>query len=162
MFTNISWGNYTTVIVLLLLSWYLFIGLRFYFAELKEILTGKQKFQFRSIDNTRNPETASNSGYQESPDSLSSQSHLAESDKTFQEINKLVEKMRNVVVDVAQGKLPKQELVDYLGIVLREYPSVKKSPYRSSVTELIVSECEQLESIYLTQQEVEALWDEEN
>lgn len=160
MFTNISWGNYTTAVVLVLLSWYLFIGLRFYFVELKDILTGKQKFLFRSIGNKGNPEIPSNLDCQESPDIISSQSYVEESDQTFQEIEILLKKMRNVVADAAQGKLLKQEFMDEVGLVLKEYPSIKKSSFRSSISEVIVSECDKLESIHLTQQEAEALWDE--
>ncbi|MFV8342070.1 hypothetical protein [Flavobacterium sp. XS2P39] len=162
MFTNISWGNYTTVVVLVLLSWYLFIGLRFYFVELKDILTGKQKFLFRSIGNKGNPEIPSNLDYQESPDIISSQSYVEESDQTFQEIEILLKKMRNVVADAAQGKLLKQEFMDEVGQVLKEYPSIKNSSFRSSISEVIVSECDKLESIHLTEEEAEALWDEKN
>ncbi|MFV8347576.1 hypothetical protein [Flavobacterium sp. ZB4P13] len=157
MFTNISWGNYTIVVVLLGASWYLFVGLKFYFTELKDIATGKRKFQFRSY-----PEIQSNISYQESPDTSSSQSFLTESDQTFQDVDHLVERLKNVVADAAQRKLHQQEFVDYLGLVLTEYPSVKNSPFRSSVSELIVSECDKLESIHLTQQEAEALWNETN
>ncbi|MFV5703022.1 hypothetical protein ACM55F_14210 [Flavobacterium sp. XS2P12] len=157
MFTNISWGNYIVVVVLLGVSWYLFVGLRFYFAEIKDIATGKRKFQFRSY-----PEIPSNSSYQESPDSTLSQSYLTESDQTFKDVDHLVERLKNVVADAAQRKLHQQEFVDYLGLVLIEYPSVKNSPFRSSVSELIVSECDKLESIHLTQQEAEGLWNEKN
>lgn len=155
MFTNISWGNYIVVVVLLGISWYLFVGLRLYFAEIKDIATGKRKFQFQSY-----PEIPSNLGCQESPDSTSSPSFLTESDQTFQDVDHLVERLKNVVADAAQRKLLQQEFVDYLGLVLSEYPSVKNSPFRSSVSELIVSECEKLESIHLNQQETEALWNE--
>lgn len=35
MFTNISWANYLIVVSTLLTIYYLFIGFRFYFDELK-------------------------------------------------------------------------------------------------------------------------------
>jgi hypothetical protein len=157
MFTNISWGNYTIVVVLLGVSWYLFVGLKFYFTELKDIATGKRKFQFRSY-----PEIQSNSSYQESSDTSLSQSFLTESDQTFQDVDHLVERLKNVVADAAQRKLLQQEFVDYLRLVLIEYSSVKNSPFRSSVSELIVSECDKLDFIHLTQQEAEGLWNEKN
>jgi hypothetical protein len=157
MFTNISWGNYIVVVVLLGVSWYLFVGLRFYFADIKDIVTGKRKVQFQSY-----PEIPSELTYQESPDNTPSPSYLTESDQTFQDIDHLVERLKNVVADAAQRKLLQKEFIDYLGLVLTEYPSVKNSPFRSSVNELIVSECDKLESIHLTQQEAEALWNEKN
>lgn len=157
MFTNISWGNYIVVVTLLVGSWYLFVGLRFYLSEIKEIATGKWKFQFRSY-----LESPSNISDQESAETSSSPSNLTESDQTFQDVDHLVERLKNVVADAGQRKLVQQEFIDYLGLVLREYPSVKKSPFRSSVSELIVSECDKLESIHLTQQEAEALWNEKS
>jgi len=156
MFTNISWGNYTVVVVLLVASWYLFVGLRFYFSEIKEITAGKWRFHFLRS----NPEIPSNFSYQESPEASSSPSYLAESDQIFQDVDHLVAKLKNVVVDAEQRKLVQQEFIDYLRLFLTEYPSVKNSPFRSSVSELIVSECDKLQSIHLTQQEAEALWNE--
>ena len=157
MFTNISWGNYVLVVVLLVASWYLFVGFRFYLEDIKDIATGKLKFKFRSF-----PEVQSNFGSQGSSDSLSTQSYAAESDQTFQDVDNLVEKLKNVIADAGQRKLVKQEFMDYLTLVFTDYPSVKNSPFRSSVSELIVSECDKLEAIHLTQEEVEELWNEKN
>ena len=155
MFTNISWGNYTVVVVLLGASWYLFVGLRYYFAEIKAIAKGSRKLKFRKA-----PEFPSNLESPESPDTNSSQSYLTTADQTYQEIDSLVERLKNVVVDASQRKLQQQEFVDYLGLVLSEYPTIKNSPFRSSVSELIVSECDKLESIHLTQEEAEGLWNQ--
>ena len=157
MLTNISWANYTLVVILLVASWYLFVGLRFYFAELKNLATGKKMFQFQSF-----PQVQSNLDYQEAPEGIPSALNAAETDQTFQDVEQLVERLKNVVADAAQRKLPKKEFAYYIRLVLTEYPSVKNSPFRSSVSEFMVSECDKLESLHLTQQEAEALWDEKN
>jgi hypothetical protein len=158
MFTNISWGNYIVVVVLLLVSWYLFIGLRFYFDDLKEIVTRKRKLQFRGLGNTNYQDSQSELNDQDSVEVNLFQSEFALSDNTFEEVEELIERLKNVVADATKRKLLKQEFIDYLRLVLREYPSVKKSPFSSSVSELIVSECDKLESISLTQLEAEGLW----
>lgn len=154
MFTNISWGNYVFVVLLLVASWYLFVGLRFYFAEVKSIVAGKRNFQFRSFS-----EVPSNFGYQDSYDSLPSQSQATESDQTFQDVENLVEKLKNLSGDALRRKLPKKEFMYYLSLVFNEFPTVKNSPFRSSICELVVSECDKLELIHVTQQEVDVLWD---
>ena len=162
MFTNISWGNYIVVIVLLLASWYLFVGLRFYFDDIKEIVTGKRKLQFQRLGKTNYQEPQSELNYQNSPEVTSTQSSFGEFDTTFQDVDSLVERLKNVIADAAKRKFHKQEFLDYIKSILWEYPSVKDSPFRSSVSELIVSECDKLESITLTQTEAEGLWDEKD
>jgi hypothetical protein len=158
MFTNISWGNYTVAVVLLLTSWYLFVGLRFYFDDIKEIVTGKRKLQFRRLRSTNYQNSQSELNYKDSSEAASSESSFGEFDTTFQDVDALVERLKNVIADAAKRKLLKQEFIDYLRLVLKEYPSVKNSPFSSSVSELIVSECDKLESITLTQGEAEELW----
>jgi hypothetical protein len=161
MFTNISWGNYIVVVVLLLASWYLFIGLRFYFDDIKEIVTGKRKFEFRRIGNTNYQEPQSELNYLDF-EITSSESEPAGSDTIFQEVDGLVKRLKNVITDATQRKLIKQEFQDYMRLALAAYPLLRDSPYRSSVDELIVSECEKQGAILLSQQEVEALWDEKS
>ncbi|MFV8354904.1 hypothetical protein ACNQGB_01810 [Flavobacterium sp. XS1P32] len=162
MFTNISWSNYIVVVVLLLAIWYLFVGLRFYFDDIKEIVTGNRKLQFRRLGHPNYEEPQSELNYQNLPEVTSTQSSFGEFDTTFQDVDSLVERLKNVVADAAKRKFHKQEFLDYIKSILWEYPSVKDSPFRSSVSELIVSECDKLESITLTQTEAEELWDEKD
>ncbi|MFV8324280.1 hypothetical protein [Flavobacterium sp. ZS1P14] len=161
MFTNISWGNYIVVVVLLLASWYLFVGLRFYFDDIKEIVTGKRKLQFRRLGNTNYQEPQSELNYLDFEINTSESESVA-SDTIFQEVDGLVKQLKNVITDATQRKLIKQEFQDYMRLALTAYPLLRNSPYRSSVDELIVSECEKQGAILLSQQEVEALWDEKS
>lgn len=155
MFTNISWGNYIVVIVLLLVSWYLFVGLRFYFAEIREVLTGKRKFRNRNANDLYihydvvRPQTFRDT---------SLQSSFAEQEESILDVDAFLERLKNVVKEAAQRKLVKIEFQDYLSLLLNEYPSIKNSSFRSSVNELIVSECNKQDFISLSQTEVEELW----
>lgn len=159
MFTNISWGNYIVVVILLLASWYLFVGFRFYFDDLKEVISGKRKLQFRGFENPSYEDSQSELNYQESPEAISEQTSFGEFDTTFQDVDTLVGRLKTFIADAAKKKLVKKEFTYYLQLLLREFPSVKNSPFNSSISELIVSECEKLESITLTQNEAEALWE---
>lgn len=159
MFTNISWGNYMVVVILLLASWYLFVGFRFYFDDLKEVISGKRKLQFRGFENPSYEDSQSELNYLESPKAISEQTSFGEFDTTFQDVDALVARLKNFITDAAKKKLVKKEFTYYLQLLLREFPSVKNSPFNSSISELIVSECDKLESITLTQKEAEALWE---
>lgn len=158
MFTNISWGNYIVAITLLLASWYLFVGVRFYFDDVKEIVKRKRKLQFRGLNNLNYQEVQSEFNHLDSFEVNSIQSEFVISDNTFEEVDRLVERLKNAVADGAKRKLHKQDFINYLRLILTEYPNVKNSPFSSSVSELIVSECDKLESITLTQMEAESLW----
>ncbi len=159
MFTNISWGNYIVVIILLLASWYLFVGFRFYFDDLKEFISGKRKLQFRGFENSTYQDTEPELKDQESTELTSNQTSFGEFDTTFQDVDALVARLKTFIADAAKKKLVKKEFTYYLQLLLREFPSVKNSPFNSSISELIVSECDKLESITLTQKEAEALWE---
>lgn len=80
------------------------------------------------------------------------------SDDDFAEVEHLIERLKNVIADASQKKLIPQEFKQYLHLVLKEYPSVKSSPLRSSVNELIVSECEKYGAVTLREEEVDMLW----
>lgn len=160
MFTNISWGNYIVVIILLLVSWYLFVGLRFYFDDLKEVISGKRKLQFRRLGDPNYGDFQSELNHQDSPDPISNQSSFGEFDTTFQDVDALVERLKDFIADARKRKLLKQEFLDYIQLIFKEYPSVKNSAFRSSVSELIVTQCKTLDSISITQVEAEGLWNE--
>jgi negative regulator of genetic competence, sporulation and motility len=159
MFTNISWGNYLVVVILLLASWYLFVGFRFYFDEFKEVISGKRKLQFRRFENTAYQGNEPELKDQESVELTSNETSFGEFDTTFQDVDALVARLKTFITDAAKKKLVKKEFTYYLQLLLREFPSVKNSPFNSSVSELIVSECDKIESITLTQKEAEALWE---
>ncbi|KQO24955.1 hypothetical protein ASF10_07220 [Flavobacterium sp. Leaf82] len=159
MFTDISWGNYMVVVILLLASWYLFVGFRFYFDDLKEVISGKRKLQFRGFENSTSQDTEPELKDQDYPELTSNQTSFGEFDITFQDVDALVARIKTFITDAAKKKLVKKEFTYYLQLLLREFPSLKNSPFNSSISELIVSECEKLESITLTQKEAEALWE---
>lgn len=159
MFTNISWGNYIVVIILLLASWYLFVGFRFYFDDLKEVISGKRKLQFHGFENPNYQDIEPELKDQDSPELASDQTSFGEFDTTFQDVDALVARLKTFIADATRKKLVKKEFTYYLQLLLREFPSVKNSPFNSSISELIVSECEKLESINLTHKEAEALWE---
>ncbi|WP_348823357.1 hypothetical protein [Flavobacterium aestuarii] len=156
MFTNISWGNYIIVAALLLVSWYLFVGFRFYLDEAKEII--KEKLQYRGLKDFKYLEVPSKLNHEDSAEQNPFQSEFEIPDSMFEDVESLVERLKNVAADAASRKLLKEEFIEYVRLVLTEYPTIKNSSFKSSVSEVIVSECDKLESVTLTQEEAEKLW----
>lgn len=158
MFTNISWNNYIVVIVLSAVGWYLFVGLRFYFNDLKEIAAGKRKLKFHGFrkENYQEFESQLNTPYL--PKTTTTDSSSEEFDTTFTQVDALIDQLKTVIADAAKTKLAKQDFAYRLKSVLQQYPLIRDSSFSSSISELIVLECNKLGYSILTQPEAEALW----
>ena len=156
MFTNISWSDYIIAVAILLTVYYLFVGMRYYSADLKDLLSGKRKLKFWAA---LPPDTGEEGTYP-AEENYQNEATAFETttDDEFAEVEHLIERLKNVITEASQKKLIPQEFRQYLHLVLKEYPSIKSSPLRSSVNELIVSECEKHGAVTLSEDEVDMLW----
>lgn len=159
MLTGISWNNYIVVVVLLSIVWYLFVGLRYYFEDIKDLVSGKQKLQFRGLVGKSIPKPDYDFDYPKSDEILNAPVEFETIDPAFNEVEDLVAKLKNAITNATQKKLVKSEFEDHLRFLLKEHPLLENSPFRPSLNELIISEYEKQESVLLTHQEVDALWD---
>ncbi|MFC5683587.1 hypothetical protein ACYE2N_00460 [Flavobacterium sp. MAHUQ-51] len=64
MLKGISWNDYLIVVVVLTIIWYVFVGVCYYYAELKEFLSGKRKLKFRWLESKWNRDQEEYSNYQ--------------------------------------------------------------------------------------------------
>lgn len=159
MLTGISWNNYIVVVVALSIVWYLFVGLRYYFEDIKDLVTGKRKLQFRGFIGKPIRKLDANFDYQKSDKILNAPVEFETIDPAFNEVEDLVAKLKNAITNATQKKLIKSEFEDHLRFILKEHSLLANSPFRPSLNELIISEYEKQESVLLTHQEVDALWD---
>lgn len=135
MFTNISWGNYIIVVALSVASWYLLIGSRFYFDELKDLMTGKRKKLFRESGANYDEQSTSISNSQDENQIAFEESTYEEFDTTFRDVDALVKQLKIVIEDASKSKFPKQEMIDNLKLILATYPLIKNSSFSYSVSE---------------------------
>lgn len=163
MLSHISWTEYLLIILLLLVIWYVFIGLQFYSVELKDLLTGKRKIELlipkkaKEKMNSDNPSKTLGGEQIDKP--LQKEASLTEKpDNTFKEIENLIEKLKEAIADASHKKYIRQELFHYLQLIIKEYPGLKNSSYRPTINEFIVSECEKQGSIAMNEEEAEMLW----
>jgi hypothetical protein len=157
MFTNITWSNYSIAIGLLLLIWYSFLGFRFYYQEWKEIVAGKRKMQFPVLGGNKIRQARF-----ESSDMTNSKSESSFS-KTFctlEDTEELSSILINAIREGVERNFSNEEVRMYLKLILNDYPSLKESSYRSTINELMVSECEKHPQMILTYAELDGLWDE--
>lgn len=160
MFTNISWATYLTMVAVSLLLWYVLIGVKFYFSDIKDFLNGKRSFRLQGSWNTET-EGASLSGQAGTNGHLAPKGEFEEqSFNDFGTIEELVEMVKALIITAVENKTPKKDFLTRLGAVLKVFPSLKKSQFRPSVNEFISSESELQGLASITEEEVERLWDE--
>jgi hypothetical protein len=149
MFTNISWSNYIIVISVLLVIWYLILVFKFYYPELKQIISGEKKIKILSFGNRskRNLSKPISSSFSESFD-------------TLDDAEELSNRVLQTIEESAERDLSQKEFQNYLKLVLAEYPYVKISSLRENVNKFIVSECEKHPQLLLTYEQVDSLWEE--
>jgi len=54
MLKNISWSDYIIAVAILLAIYYLFVGVRYFSAEIKDLLSGKRKPKLRTVSSDNN------------------------------------------------------------------------------------------------------------
>lgn len=159
MFTTISWSSYVTAIEILLFTWYLFLGFRFYSFEIKQVLFGQRKiiFPFLRNHNRKDPLLVeSKNGTSKSNLSES----FSESFATLDEVKELSARIIDATAESADRNLSQQEFKNFLKLILAEYPYVKISSLRDTVNDLVVSESQKHTSLALTLEQVDNLWNE--
>ena len=163
MFTNISWTNYIIAVILLLIIYYIIIGIRFYSHDLKNLLSGNQKFKQSSsteLSNAQNFNTPI-ADKQAQPEMFQAGKAFAETiDETFLDVEHLIIRLKEAIANASRKKYIKQEFFLYLQLILKEYPILKNSQLQSVINELIISECAMYGSITLSEEEAVALWNE--
>lgn len=157
MLTNISWTDYIIAVAILLAAYYFFVGMRYFFADLKNLVSGKSNLKFRAVIPDDTDESESFQSYEKKYNVVSPALETT-SDDDFAEVEHLIERLKSVIADASGKKLIPQELKQYLHLVLQEYPNIKNSPFRTSINELVASECEKYGAVTLSEDEVEQLW----
>jgi hypothetical protein len=158
MFTTISWTDYIVIVTILLAIYYLVIGLRFYFHELKNVFL-KGSIRLNAVSHEAPGKRRS---YSESGPGVSepyNHSSAEDADETYQEVEDLIIRLKITIEEGVRNQLPKQEFSQNLKSILKEYSSLRNSTFRAAIIELIISECEKNGSTILNEDELTVLWD---
>lgn len=158
MLTNISWSDYIIAVSVLLLIWYLILGVRFYYPLLIEILSGEKTINLRTFKSSRNTSIA-NAKKDSSEENLQLP-YNNESFDTLADAEELSNRISGAIKESAERNFSLEEFQNYLKLLLKEYPFVKISTLRDKVNILIVNGCENYPQLFLTSSQADALWEE--
>ncbi|MDP9077752.1 MAG: hypothetical protein M3O71_10045 [Bacteroidota bacterium] len=157
MLNHLSWTSYFEGVITLLIIYYLYIGVRYYAADIKQLLapTGK------SGPGTKLPEQLvfSDAEHQSAglPEEVSYE-HGRYQDDDIQDADKLISSVKKRITAASGTAYAPVKLLTELKAVFQEHPSLKNSPHRPAINELVVTECERTGVAELTEEEVDQWW----
>jgi hypothetical protein len=156
MLSHISWAAYLTTAAVTLFFWYAFIGLKYYINDIRDFLNGKRKHQFEHVFSTGGGE---GSIAIDTLDNVVPKGTFEEPAlNDFETIEELVDRVKTLISEALEKKMPKEGFLVLLGKLLRDYPALLKSQFRPSVNEFITSECEVQGLAPVSENELEELW----
>lgn len=156
MLTDISWKDYLTVAAISISLYYLFVGLRYFYPEIRGIFSPKGRTEARGGLLARpEQEMAADQGTQDEAVSIETYAN-----DDFEQAEHLIERLKLAMACSPADKVEKVELEQCLRLMFRDYPSIRNSALRFSINELVASESEKNGTAPLGQEEVDELWQE--
>ncbi len=155
MLTDFSWSNYIVVVTILLVTYYLLIGLRYYFHELRSIFLrgqvqlGVMQNQELDIINTHDAPL-----HEPSQESLSE-----DSNGSSPQLENLVNKLNGAIEAGMDMQLSKHDILKNMQLVLRKHSPLKSPTFKAAINGLVISEFEKYGFTMLDEDEVAVLWD---
>jgi hypothetical protein len=158
MFTNLSWANYLVVVTLLLAIYYTVIGIRFYSIELQHLWFRFRKptLNFASDKDISESEFLDMEVAQDSTDNTPEQPII----NPIQEIEQLSGQFHEALTRANSELFSKEAFIQLLRPILKFHPFLNDEPIKSSMQDLIISECEKNGTIELSKEEINELWNE--
>lgn len=158
MFNHISWQSYWIFLAISIALYYLVIASVFYTNEIQSLRVRKRKI----VSSTPLP------SYRETEPTITQQDFFdvdkvllkpkdTEEDTAFV-VQFLVDEVQAFLEAAQQLGYTKEQIIPSLRQLLTKFPSLKYSPYQTSVLNLIAFECENKCSIHLSADDLTKVW----
>ena len=155
MLSHLSWGVYLEVLIVLLVIYYAVIGIRFYQNELQSLFKGGVIKSRKPVAAPlfSNETTATGAGQADEP-------HTAEAaDDTQEQVDAVIGELKAIIKDASGKPYNPPVLTGQIRQLFRDNYTLKNSPYREAINELVAAECEKTGTATLTEEEVNEWWD---
>lgn len=145
IFSGISWKAYSVAVIILIILYYLVIGVRYYRKEILDLLTGKW------INNKR--ETSGSTPFEKN-------NHGKEAEHLFARTRELTERIKDTMKIAHAQNYPKYQLLSLIKSLIAEYAELKSPAITRAVNNAIISESSKYEAYHFKEEELGELWDE--
>jgi hypothetical protein len=156
MLNHYSWTSYIEAVGLLLVIYYIFIGIRFFGSDIRKL--------FKSPDARSAQDESEQIVHEEpavaQPELINTEQYVQDNypDDDIRETDDLIAEARSLINAAASKAYGPESLITRLRQLFNKYTSLKTSPHRPAINEMIVSECERTGVASLTEDEVDAWW----
>lgn len=158
MLSHLSWAGYWEAVIVLLVIYYLFVGIRFYSAEIKGLL------DHPALQNNAGNGLPDQLVYPEQetqanglPDEVS-YSDDTYPDEDILEADELTIAVKALIMAASGKPYAPDQLIPQIKAAFKTHSVLKDSPYRPAINELVASECERTGVGELTEDEVDEWW----
>jgi hypothetical protein len=145
MLSNVSWGEFIEVVVILLVLYYLFIGVKYYREEIKSLLSGKLRKKDKAA--VQQPGQANGKS--------------STNDPAFDELEAVVNDLRYGVFERAGKSVSKKELLEQLQERLSKYSNLRIPGYKVAINNYIIIHAEEICGIVFSEHELNSAWNKQ-
>lgn len=157
MLNHLSWTSYFEAAILLLVIYYVYIGIRFYAEDIKKLFS----HPFKQDGGESVKETFSHRDRNAPVDGLPEEVSYGEEiypDNDIKEADELIKWVKKCVAPASNKPYAPDVLILQLKEIFRAHITLKSSPYRPAINEQVVTECERTGVAGLTEDEVDQWW----
>lgn len=145
IFSGISWKGYMIAVIILLVLYYLVIGIRYYRREIQDFLTGKRMKDKKGTSGVTR---------------LDKNSPGKEAEHLFARTKELTERIKDTIGVAHAQNYPKYQLLSLIKSLIAEYSEIKTPSITRAVNNTIISESSKYEAYNFREEELGELWDE--
>jgi len=151
---NYSWKEYLIVVGIILFMYYVYVILRYYRQDFINFVKGNSKRNDQNEDEIIDPFQKKNVRSEHELSPTDAENHaLAE---------ELIGRAQDLITDANVADLEKEELIEDLKYLFREYSNITDEVLRFGISELIHAECNRYGRFSLDRRTVDDLWSEQS
>jgi hypothetical protein len=157
MLKNISWSTYLSITAAITAIYYFLIAVIFYRNEITKVFFSGRSHFITAPSKTRRDNliiTSDNDSELEYKSGQNEKEDEMQSSRVYQLINEL----NKIFKKSSEKKYLKEELILAIQLTLKNYLSLKETPFLGAINSLIELESQSQCSIYLNEDEVDLLW----
>lgn len=157
MLNHLSWTSYFETVIAALVIYYLFIGIRFYAADIKQMFVPAGK----SMAGNSLPEQLVFKDAEKQTDGLPEEVIYRQdnyTDDDIQQADELISSIKKLITTASGKAYSPDTLLPEIKAIFGKHNSLKTSPHRPAINEQVVTECERIGVAELTDDEVDQWW----
>jgi hypothetical protein len=155
MLSKISWSQFGTVVLAVLVVYYVFVLGKCYRKEIAGIFSGKKRAPKAAGAAAGGAATAGASASASASAPVEAKDQVPE---LYKVMEKVIAQLKGVMDEGMVSRAGREELTDHIRGVLSGYRQLKKTPYQVSINNYLVRVCSAQFALSLDEGQLEALW----